>query len=304
MSVTDYYDLEQRKLLLASEEVGMFTKHAPSIGSFRERCLRDYLRKHIHNRFSLTGGFVVDHDETGTNIVDRYSRQVDCLVFDDVDFAPLLRAHDFSCVAPRAVVAAIEVKSALTLYRQFHRTSDVVEEFPFCLKGKRYRWAGTVIDAVENIRSVNHLFHDPSHPTSLTHFGGIFGYQCSGIQNINDPLVWTQIISQLGLEHLNELPDSICVLETGWWNFSAYDLSFGDCEFAPDTIYLNHIPSTAGQIGVPLQDFTATLTHTCTRWIAKEPHRVGGLRSGVGAAQGKVSERLTLSAVGYGGEPQ
>jgi hypothetical protein len=301
MPVTDYYDLEQKKLLLASEEVGLFTKHPVTIGTFRERCLRDYLRKHVAKRFALANGFVVDHEQSNQNIVDRSSLQIDCLAFDEVDFAPLLRTDDFACVVPAAVIAAIEIKSELRLHRSFARDSGGIStDFPFEIDGKGYRWAGTLVDAVENIRSVNRLFYEPEDPTPLTHFSGVFGYQGAGVDSVRDPQVWTQIIKQLCVSHVNELPEAICILEKGWWNFSAYDLSYGDCVFDPGTIYLNCIPSAAGQIGAPLQIFTSVLAHFCSVRIAKEAHRVGGLRSGVGANSGETSEKLSLSSVGYG----
>lgn len=111
---------------------------------------------------------------------------------------------------------------------------------------------------------------------------------------------WEQIVGQLKLAPLYDLPDTICILEKGWWILSAYDLSCGECDFEPNTLYLNHVPSLEGQLGVPLQSLTAVLSHICWAWIAKEPHRVGGLRSSLGVTEGHLSQKLTLSAVGNG----
>ena len=113
MSVTTFYDLEARKILADGAKVTLFTKHPGALGAFREARLRQYIAEHVSVRYEVTTGFVTDHDPDGNSIVDRSSRQIDCLIQEPAVSAPLLQSTDFTVVVPRAVAAVVEVKSDL-----------------------------------------------------------------------------------------------------------------------------------------------------------------------------------------------
>ena len=53
-----YYEIEQSKLLLDFEKVALFTDHSTSLGSFRERRLRQYIREFTPSQLSVDTGFV------------------------------------------------------------------------------------------------------------------------------------------------------------------------------------------------------------------------------------------------------
>lgn len=80
--------------------------HAPSIGTYHENIVGNYLRNFISRRFSIKTGFVYNSE---TNEV---SPQMDILVIDEnVPSAYLFQDDDFVVSIPDAVVCAIEVKT-------------------------------------------------------------------------------------------------------------------------------------------------------------------------------------------------
>jgi hypothetical protein len=101
-----YYEIEQSKLLLDFEKVALFTEHPTSLGSFRERRLRQFLREFTPSQLSVHTGFVSDWNPNSGKIVDRQSRQVDCLVFDAQTLRPLLQTDDYAIILPQALYAA------------------------------------------------------------------------------------------------------------------------------------------------------------------------------------------------------
>jgi hypothetical protein len=90
------------ELALQSEHLGNLIGHGPTIGGQREELLRALIERHVPTRFHVATGFVEGSD-----------RQVDILIYDQVEFAPLFRAGNLVVVPPEAVRALIEVKSTL-----------------------------------------------------------------------------------------------------------------------------------------------------------------------------------------------
>lgn len=114
------------------------TSHEPSVGEYKESLLRSCIEKFIPKRYSVGTGFIVfsgespllryDGNSDGKlenvkeeSIVDilnlkKYSvsRQLDIVVFDDNNFAPIFRDRDFVVVRPESVRAIVEVKGFLT----------------------------------------------------------------------------------------------------------------------------------------------------------------------------------------------
>ena len=91
------------ELGMQAEQIGRLIGHAPTLGSEREELLRVLIERHVPQRFHVATGFVEGSD-----------RQVDILIYDQIDYAPLFRAGNLVVVPIEAVRALIEVKSTLT----------------------------------------------------------------------------------------------------------------------------------------------------------------------------------------------
>lgn len=88
--------------------------HEPSLGGYKERLLADAIRQSIPNRYEVATGFVAfptlknKNDETASHEI---SRQLDIIIYDGSEYAPIFRDNEFVIVPPRSVRAIIEVKS-------------------------------------------------------------------------------------------------------------------------------------------------------------------------------------------------
>lgn len=96
--------------------------HEPSIGSYKESLLRAVVAESIPRRYSVGTGFIVFIRESPFNDmksdnVDLWnrkqhyvSRQLDIVVYDDLNFPPIFKDHQFVLVRPESVRSVIEVK--------------------------------------------------------------------------------------------------------------------------------------------------------------------------------------------------
>ncbi len=91
------------ELTALSARVASIINHAPSVGTYREVLLQELLRNHLPTRYHVSTGFIV-----GCN------RQLDVIIYDQQDFAPVFRQGDMVVVPLEAVRAVIEVKTTLT----------------------------------------------------------------------------------------------------------------------------------------------------------------------------------------------
>lgn len=91
------------ELAMQAEQIGRLIGHGPTIGSEREELLRALIERHVPQRFHVATGFVEGSD-----------RQVDILIYDQIDFAPLFRSGNLVVVPIEAVRGLIEVKSMLS----------------------------------------------------------------------------------------------------------------------------------------------------------------------------------------------
>lgn len=169
-----FYEIEQQKLLLDFEKIALFTSHPTSLGTYRERRLREYLRDFTPMQLSLTTGFVVDGSPETGFVSGRMSRQIDCLVYDSTRLHPELRTDDYVVIRPQALFAAIEVKSSLTFYQQAMEKGGDPSKYPLQKLGKHFRWAGTLVDALENIKSIKDVCARKQGV-----FFGVFGYSAN-----------------------------------------------------------------------------------------------------------------------------
>jgi hypothetical protein len=86
-----------------AKRFGLVIGHAPTVGTHREELLRALLQKYLPERYHVATGFI-----------SGYERQLDILIYDRIDYAPLLREGNLVVVHISAVRATIEVKSTLT----------------------------------------------------------------------------------------------------------------------------------------------------------------------------------------------
>lgn len=86
-----------------SERVRHIVDHGPTVGTYRENLLQSTLRKHLPERYHVATGFI--------NGLDK---QLDILIYDRVDYAPVFREGDLVVVPSESVRAVIEVKTKLS----------------------------------------------------------------------------------------------------------------------------------------------------------------------------------------------
>jgi hypothetical protein len=91
--------------------------HAGELGTGREEVLRQFLRKHLPQRFGVSTGFVFDS-------AGNVSRQVDVIIYDAL-FTPRFEAVGGKNFHPcESVVCVGEVKSVLTSKRDMHNALE------------------------------------------------------------------------------------------------------------------------------------------------------------------------------------
>jgi hypothetical protein len=295
-SAKRFYEIEQQKLFLDFEKVALFTRHPTSLGTFRESRLRQYLRDFTPKQLSMGTGFVSAFDTLSESGDFAQSRQVDCLVFDETQRHPELRTDDYVIIRPEALFAAIEIKSELTLYRQIAKASDNVEQFPLTRIDERFRWAGTLIDALQNIKSVQ----DAISTTGRGAFLGIFGYNSSfDIHTFFNALDNGDIQQQLGLNHIDNFPPVICVPGKFLIHLSPYNF----LETAPHhdsfTAFMNVIEPLKESKAYPLQFFTTFYLNQVGGILTGTAPIGGGLNSGSSSPIKIWSKHFDLDTEGY-----
>jgi hypothetical protein len=105
------------ELSALSRRVASIIRHKPSVGSYREILLQELLRKHLPARYHVATGFILG-----------CPRQLDVLIYDQQDFAPVFRQGDMVVVQIESVRAVIEVKTQLnkaSLCESLRLLSDV-----------------------------------------------------------------------------------------------------------------------------------------------------------------------------------
>jgi hypothetical protein len=86
-----------------SERIRLLVKHTSTVGTYRENLLQTLLRKNLPERYHVATGFIYG-----------CPRQLDIVIYDRLEYAPLLREGDLVVVPVESVRAVIEVKTDLT----------------------------------------------------------------------------------------------------------------------------------------------------------------------------------------------
>jgi hypothetical protein len=93
------------ELTASSQRILEYSRNRSATGLHRERLVESYIRRVAPQSFGVGNGFIHGPDES--------SKQIDILVYDRENYAPLLDEGGFVIVVPSSVVHAIEVKSNL-----------------------------------------------------------------------------------------------------------------------------------------------------------------------------------------------
>lgn len=99
----DYLATFTSELQAKSRRIDLLIGHSGTVGSYREELLRGLLRQLLPRRYEATTGFI-----------EGCPRQLDIIVWDVENYAPLFREHNFVVVPLASVRAVIEVKTTLT----------------------------------------------------------------------------------------------------------------------------------------------------------------------------------------------
>ncbi|MCL6414073.1 hypothetical protein MIB92_00285 [Aestuariirhabdus sp. Z084] len=100
------YQNYAKELISKIGRLSELTKHAPSVGTFHENIVSNYLENFISKRFSVKTGFVFNSEIGGS------SPQIDILIIDEnIPSAYLFQDKDLVVATPDSVVCAIEIKT-------------------------------------------------------------------------------------------------------------------------------------------------------------------------------------------------
>lgn len=280
-TIANFYDLEARKIAADGEKISLFTTHPGTLGTYREARLKQYLRDHIGSSYNISGGFITSHDPEGKNIYNVSSKQIDAIIYDDTTSYPLLKTDDFVVVEPSTVAAVIEVKSNLTITK---RRTPPQSDLPWTDCKGAFIWDGTLVAALENVIRTIEVLESAGIPRD-TYYAGIIGYEGQALGQLAEAMQSGELLKQLKVDKLDEMPNSICVFQGKWFGFSAYkwtDTPEEDHGEGSDRKWAFLLESDGQSTGGSLQLFTAELDYTIRESRGAQPHVTGGLRSGKG----------------------
>ena len=107
--MNDYFSTFAEEILAKFKRVSQLINHGPSIGTYRETLVKNFLSNYLSNRYNIYSGFVCDPQKKIS------SKQIDILIVDNNVSAPFLfKDESLVIVQPKSVVCAIEIKSHLS----------------------------------------------------------------------------------------------------------------------------------------------------------------------------------------------
>jgi len=104
-------------------------RHWLTVGTYKENLIKSVLGNRLPRKYEVSTGFVL----ACKNKKRLISRQIDVLIWDSENHAPIFRDGNFVIVSPEACVAAIEVKSKLTqteLKSSLQNLDSLMQFFP------------------------------------------------------------------------------------------------------------------------------------------------------------------------------
>ena len=259
MTISKYYELEQKKLFIEFEKISLFTNHNPTIGAYRENVIKDYLRRLIPKQLEISSGFIATYSDNDKNIYQNQSRQIDCLIFDKSYYIPFLETEHFSVIPPQAAYSCIEVKSSLTFYKKKNPENSKNTSSQYPLGGgytEAYRWEGTLVDSLLNVKAAVDVCENMGRIpiTAIIAYAYTFD-----LNNFFHSLDNDELQTQLGLTQLKQLPFSICVPGRFTVVFSHLDMFDPGCVHDEYTSFYNEISAVDDFAQYPLQFFSVLL---------------------------------------------
>lgn len=114
-----YLDIISNTLKNEYNIIRSFTKHGPSIGNWNEILIRNFLKKHIPEKFSVGQGFIYRDG--------KISNQIDVIIYDSHNYSPFFKEGDFIIIEPEAVAVVIEVKTKIQSLKVLNEALQNIE---------------------------------------------------------------------------------------------------------------------------------------------------------------------------------
>jgi hypothetical protein len=104
--------------------------HWLSVGNYKESILRSLISNILPRKYEVSTGFILASDREGRLLK---SRQIDIIIWDSVNYAPIFRDGDFVIVPPESCSAVVEVKGKLTANELRNSLLNIDSLMEFCL---------------------------------------------------------------------------------------------------------------------------------------------------------------------------
>lgn len=172
--------------------------HSGEMGRQLEESLRSFLRKYLPKRYEIGTGHIIFPQEYkgGDKYHQRISRQMDIVVFDQINFAPVLSAPGYCIYPHKGVKVTIEVKATL----------DSTE----------------LRQSIDHIASVKKLYYPHGLEGDEVIIGGIFAYNTSykgktDELSVMHNIIWRidKYLTEQNIRETDWPVDIVCVLDTG-----------------------------------------------------------------------------------------
>jgi hypothetical protein len=96
------------EFLAKFERINSLISHGPSIGTYHEEIVRNFLSQILPNRFSVKTGFIYN------SVSSTSTKQIDILIIDEnIPHAYFFKENSFAIVHPDSVICGIEIKNHL-----------------------------------------------------------------------------------------------------------------------------------------------------------------------------------------------
>lgn len=139
-----YFKSIAEELRIKSNKISLLVSHGQTVGNYREVLLRDLIKKHLPEKFGI-----------GTGFIQGLANQLDIIIFDAHNYAPLFREGDLIVVTQEAVRAIIEVKTTLT-------TTTLVESLEMFHKISLPGYKSTLLPIFKGIFTFDSKFKNTS----------------------------------------------------------------------------------------------------------------------------------------------
>jgi len=126
--LSSYNDELLSKVSRLDELIGR--DHWLSVGSYKESILRSLISNILPRKFEVSTGFILASDKEGKLLK---SRQMDIIIWDSVNYAPIFRDGEFVIIPPEACSAVVEVKGKLTSTELRDSLTNIDSLMEFCL---------------------------------------------------------------------------------------------------------------------------------------------------------------------------